>query len=64
MYENTAFLDRAKADKYALGSLSRRIEIWVERKERLSNEIAELEQEIALARAAQTEIQSRLTKSL
>lgn len=64
MYENTTFLEREKADQYALKSLGYRIKTWSERKEQLSNEIAEIEAEIALARSAQTEIQSRLTKSL
>lgn len=64
MYENTTFLEREKADQYVLKSLGYRIKTWSERKEQLSNEIAAIEAEIALAKAAQAEIQSRLTKSL
>jgi len=64
MYENTTFLEREKADQYVLKSLGYRIKTWSERKEQLSDEIAAIEAEIALAKAAQTEIQSRLTKSL
>jgi len=62
MYENTTFLDREEADQCALKSLGYRIKTWSERKEQLSNEIDEIETEIALAKAAQAEIQSRLTK--